>query len=388
MNLPLAFTWSLSEMHGWGLVGVHAALYLAEIGEPPLLLEKPALSTLRPLNRERLGGLVSGYERMMALAAAQPGGTLAIDADVLHALGNGFEAGGSSERFRGRHSVAVVAFEDTRMDGAIRARAGQYERMIVHSTYNKALLEAEGLPDVRLTFQGIDPTEMGPMAPSRRFGDRFVVFSGGKLEFRKGQDIVLAAFKRFHARHPDALLVTAWHNPWPATAMNMAESPLAAAPPRVGADGRLDIRAWAAENGVPQSAFVDLGFIGRDSIAPVLADCHAAVFPNRCEGATNLVAMEALACGVPTILSANTGHLDLLGRDIAFPLADQSMVPDAAGARIGWGESSVDELVEVLETVRTDTAEARRRAERAITFMKTERTWRSFAESFVAACRG
>jgi hypothetical protein len=27
--------------------------------------------------------------------------------------------------------------------------------------------------------------------------------------------LVILAFKRFAARHPDATLVTAWHSPWP-----------------------------------------------------------------------------------------------------------------------------------------------------------------------------
>ena len=34
----LAFTWQLSEAHGWGLVGVHTALHLVERRRPPVLL--------------------------------------------------------------------------------------------------------------------------------------------------------------------------------------------------------------------------------------------------------------------------------------------------------------------------------------------------------------
>jgi hypothetical protein len=46
-------------------------------------------------------------------------------------------------------------------------------------------------------------------------GDRFKIFSGGKLEFRKGQDLVLLAFRAFAHRHSDVLLGTAWSQPWP-----------------------------------------------------------------------------------------------------------------------------------------------------------------------------
>ena len=41
---------------------------------------------------------------------------------------------------------------------------------------------------------------------------RFVVFSGGKLEIRKGQDIVIQAFKKLLEICPDALLIASWCN--------------------------------------------------------------------------------------------------------------------------------------------------------------------------------
>ena len=56
----------------------------------------------------------------------------------------------------------------------------------------------------------------------------------------------------------------------------------------------------------------------------VLREVDVAVFPNRCEGGTNLVAMEALASGLTCILSKNTGHLDLIRADNCLPLATQA----------------------------------------------------------------
>ena len=64
----LALTWQLTEVHGWGLVGVHTALYLVEIGRPPLLLHKPEPSSLRPENRERLDCLMDGFRQISAIA--------------------------------------------------------------------------------------------------------------------------------------------------------------------------------------------------------------------------------------------------------------------------------------------------------------------------------
>ncbi|SMF43311.1 Glycosyltransferase involved in cell wall bisynthesis [Azospirillum oryzae] len=387
----LAFTWQLTEVHGWGLVGVHTALYLADQGRPPLLLEKPLMGTLRPENRAKLQSLEAPYQQVTAMADNAKGHMLLVkEFDVLHALGNGFTAGAPSGRFRGRRNIGVIAYEDTRFTPEVMARARQYDRIVVHSTYNKQLLEIWGFDNVGLAFQGIDPTEMVEAAPSGQFGDRFVIFSGGKLEFRKGQDIVLAAFRYFRQRHPDALLVTAWQNAWPEVGMTMAESPLAAKPPRVLPNNMIDVKSWAMENGADEEGFVDLGFLGRHQIASVLADCHAAVFPNRCEGATNLVAMEAMACGVPVVLSNNTGHRDLLkspiqGGDLCLTLDRQVPVADRDGSRFGWGESSVDELVEALERLYADRAAAKARAARAKAFIRSERTWRAFAEAFVDA---
>ncbi|AWB08032.1 glycosyltransferase (plasmid) [Azospirillum humicireducens] len=389
----LAFTWQLTEVHGWGLVGVHTALYLADMGRPPLLLEKPLMGTLRPENRAKLQSLEGPCQQVAAMADNAKGHMLLLkEFDVLHALGNGFTAGGPSARFRGRRNIGVIAYEDTRFTPEVMARARQYDRIVVHSTYNKQLLEIWGFDNVGLAFQGIDPTEMVEAEPSGRFGDRFVIFSGGKLEFRKGQDIVLAAFLRFRQRHPDALLVTAWQNAWPEVGMTMAESPLAPKPPRVLPNNMVDVKSWAMENGADEAGFLDLGFLGRNQIAGVLADCHAAVFPNRCEGATNLVAMEAMACGVPVVLSNNTGHRDLLksaaqGDDLCLTLDRQVPVADRDGSRFGWGESSVDELVEALERLYADRSAAKARAARAKAFIRTERSWRAFAEAFVEATR-
>lgn len=387
MTKKLALTWQLTEVHGWGLVGVHTALYLTECGAPPLLLEKPAMHTLRPKNRELLQPLEGNYNQVVSLVAQNPNQVFLLrEYDVLHALGNGFSAGPSSTRFRGNRNVGVIAFEDTLLNNDVMARARSYDRIVVHSHYNLRLLQERGLPSLGLALQGIDPTEMVFKEPTGRFGDRFVVFSGGKLEFRKGQDIVLAAFRQFHQRHPEALLVTNWFNAWPHLAAGMTESPLTPVAPTTDEKGQLKIGDWAIANGLPPGAHIDLGFLGRDQISAMLAECHAAVFPNRCEGATNLVAMEAMACNVPVILSANTGHLDLIRDGNSLALTRQQPVRDPTGARIDWGESSVDELVEHLETLFTDRARAKAQAATASAFIRGERTWRAFAESFVDAC--
>jgi glycosyltransferase involved in cell wall biosynthesis len=87
-----------------------------------------------------------------------------------------------------------------------------------------------------------------------------------------------------------------------------------------------------------------------------------ALFPNRAEGGTNLVAMEAMACGVPAILSRNTGHLDLIEAGNCFTLDAQRPLEGSEagwGDVAGWGESDVEEAVAALERAYRDRDAAR-----------------------------
>ncbi len=380
--------WTLTEIHGWGLLGTHTALYLLDRGTPPLLLDKPLLNTMRPAVRDRIATLMPAYERMAAVIRGNPGKVLKFeDVDIMHGLGNQLVSS-QSQNLQGRRNIGVIAFEDSTFNDEIKARGRQYDFIVTHSLYNQRLLEEAGMPDVRLAWQGVDPEEIKSLPRQHVFGDRFVVFSGGKLEYRKGQDIVLEAFKRFHARHPDSVLITAWQNMWPQTALSMADSPFTRVAPRIDTQAnRVLIAQWAIDNGLAADSFVDLGLLNRAQVAAALTESDVALFPNRCEGATNLVAMEAMAFAVPTILSDNTGHKDLmLDPEVCFPLRDQRQLDNPHGARTGWCDSSVEEAVERLETVYTDRTEARRRAAKARDFVLGERTWRKFAEVFIAEC--
>ncbi len=384
----LGMPWSLTEIHGWGLLGVHTALYLIEQGRPPLLMQDPVLSTMRSHVREKIEPLVPACQRIKEALAANEGKVIQMnDVDMLHALGNRLD--NPHRDWRGRKNIGVIAYEDTTFNEEILATADIYDRIVTHSRFNVQMLREAGVRDVRLAWQGVDPDEIAQM-PERTgcYGDRFVVFSGGKLEYRKGQDIVLEAFNRFHQRHPDSVLITAWQNAWPATAGSIAAAPWCKAAPEIPTQGnRIDMVRWAVANGLEEDSFIDLGYLNRTQVMAALAESDVALFPNRCEGATNLVANEAMACGIPSVIAANTGQLDLMMEDdVCFPLLDQSPVDANHPGLRGWSHSNPEEVLEQLETIYTDRAEARRRAERASRWILENRTWRRFAEVFVLEC--
>jgi glycosyltransferase involved in cell wall biosynthesis len=83
--------------------------------------------------------------------------------------------------------------------------------------------------------------------------------------------------------------------------------------------------------------------------------------------------MECMAAGVPTIVSPNTGHRDLVATGGCIPLVCQEEVPAPTRfyrATEGWGESDSEEIVEALEQVWRDRQAAAAIAARGAEVMK------------------
>jgi tetratricopeptide (TPR) repeat protein/glycosyltransferase involved in cell wall biosynthesis len=374
---PLGIGWPLGVMTGWGTFGVNLALQLQGMPDlSPVFLSRPdAIDQLTPLQRALLAPIIAESQQIQAQLKGPAGTHLQISLPILHALGNGLQ-GGLFPGLRGDRNLGVIFLEDTHLPPEAIARGRQYDLILAGSQWNAAVLTAAGLEQVHATPQGIDPTRFHPGPKSGLWGDRFVIFSGGKLEYRKGQDLVIAALRRFIQTHPDTLLITAWHNFWPQFMVGLDQRGHVQGLPTLDAQRRLQIQPWLAANGIPPAHVIDIGPIPNALMGEVIREADVAVFPNRGEGGTNLAAMECLACGIPTILSANTGHLDLVGDRHCYPLRHQGPVQPVApfvGVE-GWGESDVDEIVEALEQVYGDRATAHQKGRAAAEFMQ-DWTW-------------
>lgn len=368
MRRRVVIHWGMSSFFGWGVYGLNLALnWSADPDIEPLcsfpIDERQVV--VDALKRRQLEPFVAASNRLRADLERYAGGEASTNVPVLAALGNGFAVSpaAGNVRFTGKPTVGVVFFEVPQLDADAVRNAKSLPLIVAGSTWNARILAEYGVTSVRTVIQGIDPTVFHPAPRAGILGDRFKVFSGGKLELRKGQDLVVAAFRIFAERHPDALLVTAWHSPWPQFARTLDQSRRAA--PVVFAGDKVDVPAWAAANGIASHQVLDLGAVPNAFMPPILREMDVALFPNRSEGGTNLVAMECMACGVPTILSANTGHLDLLEDGNCYRLDRQQPVGGsgaAVGGTPGWGESDVEEILDALERAYSDREDARKRA--------------------------
>jgi len=370
----LAIGWRPSSLSGWGVYGTNLVLQLKRQGRNPVLymaphrldLDEAAMAEMKPVlqRQPHLDGLL------------QKMGVLDFDFPVLHALRNDFEPPMEDQVARGKPNIGVIFFEDTQFSAAALERARGYDLIVAGSEWNRRIAEARGLNHVVTVLQGVDTNLFRPQPRSATLKDRFVIFSGGKLEYRKAQDVVIAAFRAFHARHPEAFLMIAWGNQWPAIMPTIARSNYVEGKPEEGAGGALQIGAWLERNGIPAGSYLDLGLAPNRSMPGHLAAVDVALFPNRCEPGTNLVAMEAMAAGVPCILSTNTGQADIANSeqwpDHCYELRKQTPVAPYEPYRgtEGWGEPDLEETIDALEQAYADAARRARIGAAGAEFMQ------------------
>lgn len=272
-------------------------------------------------------------------------------------------------------AIAAIFFEDSDIPPAMAESLNRFDYTVCGSDWNRDLLTAAGVTNAVTILQGADQyahvgTELkvdifdyGAVASWVR--DEATphprrIFSGGKLEYRKGQDIVVAAFREYLKTNPDAILVTAWQNRWPKTLKGIDAAGYVSGWPAMHKDGSLDIVGWCEKNGIPRANVIDVGMPPSWALQRVMAQCDVAVFPNRTEGGHNLVAAECLAVGLPTWATFTTGqaHLrDFGAAEIANPtpaavaacMGDTPHVSTTCAAPPTWAEA-VGQLLRLCNT--------------------------------------
>jgi len=266
-------------------------------------------------------------------------------------------------------NVAYTFFESP-LGPRAAENAARYDIVFAGSTWCLDRMRERGITNGRLLMQGIDHRifRPSPRAPDGAFR----VFSGGKFEWRKAQDLVIAAFAAFVRAHPEAHahLVCAWHNLWGDLVWSMGRSPHLKFDGVTGSDQAELFSKLMMVNGLESGQFTVLPQLTQPELAQVMAGTDCGVFPNRCEGGTNLVLMEYLGCGRPAVANLATGHADLAGADI-IPIA-------ASQDDDHWAVQSVDDVLDALELAyarhRGGELEARSAAPRDWTWQRAART--------------
>jgi glycosyltransferase involved in cell wall biosynthesis len=343
----------LGAAHGWGVCGKYLTRELAKI-EPVRLITKP-------FEAGAIGDALEFYELQRvfwrapeALNTVPGSGPGMLDGPLVQYVADQTLAP-PPPQLRGQPTLGYTFFEHNLIEPAwVENGRRCFDRLVTGSTWCTNLLTASGLAGVATVIQGIDPVVFHPPAcpeESREFfGGKFVVFSGGKFELRKGQDIVIRAYKVLQDRHADVMLVNAWYNPWPASIETMRASPLIRLALQNGPYVQV-INRILADNGIDVSRVVTCPPQPNSAMARLYRNTDVGLFPNRCEGGTNLVLMEYMACGKPVIAVNTTGHADIVNAAnarILMTKGDQTINRNQRPiAR--WPEPDLDDAIAQLE---------------------------------------
>jgi glycosyltransferase involved in cell wall biosynthesis len=338
--------------HGWGICGDNLSQALRALAPIERLVRMPKLPVPGPLLQSVGSQLRPDHA---GLAAARRVGYAVFENDVMARRI-------ASDTLRGLDFVATAC------------------------RWCEDALRDAGLTSVATILHGVDADRFNPgRAIRRRHHDRFVIYSGGKFEFRKGQDVVVRAFQAFAERHPDALLVANWHNLGPRSAGTMLASPYW---PFNAADGEPvgdSLHRWLAKTGVDLRRVELVPPLPNEELARVYGESDVGLFPNRCEGATNLVLMEYMACGRAAVCTDFSGHRDILNDTNSLPLRGcrPRLVFDSDRSPVAcWCEPDIEETVERLEEAYRDRKRLADLGQRAAADM-AEWTWDRAARSFL-----
>jgi glycosyltransferase involved in cell wall biosynthesis len=238
----------------------------------------------------------------------------------------------------------------------------------VRDAYLEAGVPAERVAVVPL---GVDPAVFHPglaafplpAGPSVRF-----LFVGGTI-FRKGIDVLLAAYARAFRPSDEVGLVI----------KDMGAKSFYRGQTAEARVGELRDRGYPVE-------YID-GALTETELAALYAACDALVHPFRGEGFA-LPVVEAMACGLPAIITAGGPVLDYATAETAYLIPARRA--EFAECRVGeletigrpWlFEPDPEALVELLRRVADDPTAARRKGAAASTWIHEHFTWARAAET-------
>jgi glycosyltransferase involved in cell wall biosynthesis len=369
--------------HGWGICGKYIVREMSKFTDITLMTEQFDFNEIgdefdfRLLNDKRMAD--GDYE------AIKKSPSWNVNAPVLQAIiGNSMRP--LLPQFRGNVNVGYTFFEDNVLPQQyLEDGRNFFDTVVTGSSWCEEVLRGYGLTNVTTIIQGIDPTIFNPFFPEKEyFRDRFVVFSGGKFELRKGQDLVIKAYKAFQDRHRDVMLINSWFNKWNFSLQTMAASPYITFAP--ASDDYISMmNGILRDNGLDMDRVITLPPYPNVMMAKIYRNSDVGLFPNRCEGGTNLVLMEYMACGKPAVASFSSGHRDILTERNSIRLTDlkQTSITNNNVAIAVWDEPNPDEILAALEAAyrnRERLAETGRQAGEDLAALTWTSTTRRFYE--------
>ncbi|HKB64615.1 MAG TPA: glycosyltransferase family 4 protein [Pyrinomonadaceae bacterium] len=263
----------------------------------------------------------------------------------------------------GSQRIAFIVWETTLIPSARVKVLQSMDAVWTPSTWGRQLLINNGLdPEtVGVVPEGVDTERFKPAAEPPEQSRPFRFLYVGKWEQRKATDVLVKAFcDEFKSNEPVELVLHGWNPYLP------------------GFDLHGTIRRYA---GTCAPAIVPSYPLKDEDMVRLYNSCDAFVLPTRAE-AWGLPITEAMACGLPVIVTQYSAPLDYLDRDCAYLIEVEKMVavndsfffPVHLG--LGeWAQPDINSLRRLMRHVFENPEEARAKGIRARERVCNHWTW-------------
>ncbi len=247
----------------------------------------------------------------------------------------------------------------------------------VYSKANFETYAADGItPDrIKIIPLGVDPSVFAPgpkSAPTwtAESNAEFKFLFVGNFVYRKGIDLLLEAYSRAFTRADSVCLVLK---------TSFGAFPAEFTQQRVAA---------LRENPNAPEIMIISDLVGETAMPSLYRECDCLVHPYRGEG-FGLPVAEALACGLPTIVTRGGACDDFTSDDTVFYLKKtgrkEVTMPKITNRQTWMIEPDLDELIEKLHYVRSHPDDARAKAAKGSQFVRQNFTWDKTAEAAAQA---
>ncbi|QJC53338.1 glycosyltransferase [Paenibacillus albicereus] len=212
-------------------------------------------------------------------------------------------------RHRYRKKIMETLFEDRNIRLADALHYTTEEELLLAEPY------VHGSPGF-VVPNGVNSSDYRELPPKGTFRSRYKLLEGKKMllffsriNFKKGLDVLVEAFREIHRRHPDTVLVL------------------------TGPDDEnygQKVREWLKAASLSEFAIFTGMLTGADKLA-VLRDADLFLLPSYSEN-FGIAVVEAMACGVPVVISDKVNiwrEVVAEGAGLATPV-DPAQVADAA----------------------------------------------------------
>lgn len=317
----IALSLPISDRYGWGICGLELTKALNRVTGNQ--------GAVQLFNTESRGGPLGEFVPL-AWDTRYP---YTVGETMLHAITGPTMFPINQLVWSRKRNIGLCFIEDPDLaEHYIPVANNHFDHIITGSNWCTEELRKRGFPSVSTAIQGVDTSVFHPNLESTPT-DRFMIGSFGKFEYRKGQDIVIAAFKLLIDKHPDMHLVCGWGNLWPETMDSMEQSDLIKYC-KVSGDWKTRCKAVLLLNGISSSRYTLLDMVPHDQMAAAYRGVHLGLAVSRCEAGTNLPAMEMMACGVPVIGNSETGQRDIAMGLVSILEKDLAFSPESVANRI------------------------------------------------------